>query len=206
MSIVPYGQQQSSTTEKSPNDNFFDTLNILNWGSEDAKKQLESSISEFKRIPDILAPQGGGIAKWKKSIPSNYPFLEYKIMDIDVIDDKGVESKKHCVHAYIRFPIVPKCYQDLASLKDKRIKYKMEKQIMCARGSDLPTVIALLMIGTSVATCIVDASRINSTNAIEKSIHLAHNEEQKKIFLEQIKMNMENNIMKYKMATGLPWE
>jgi hypothetical protein len=147
---------------------IFNMLNKLEWTNEEPKDYLERLVQKFGRVPDILAPQKGGLAAWEGYVLRNTPFARIEIHDNLTVSRDPVECYNF-VRVFVRFDVLSRCFTDVHRVSPS-LFYMPQEKLLCATGPNLETCVAILELATEVGNCKRSVADVEKNLALKNAV------------------------------------
>ena len=182
----------------------------LQWEYKQPMEVYENIVSRFG-LPDVLAPQRGGIAIWH-SVTGQYDPL-YKSVTVFDRHELRDELVAHAcpgqhndfLYSYIKIPITPKQLEDVVKLSGS-VNYDMLKKELFARCANTCANVMTLFLATEIICSHIDSENHMNIDIIHKNgeygkhIKRTGDSEFMKIVIEKLR----NNIRKIRKSQILP--
>jgi len=169
--------------------------NHLKWENGDAISQYDLLVGKYG-VPDILSTVKGGMAVWTKSGMREQsrdlfqPFERLELLD---------ESVPHCVpkphrdfvYSYVLYEVPDDKVLDVLSLSGS-VAYDPLKKLLRARCGSEGANIATLLLATRIGNGLSTLETIQRTKSYVAHITSLSNPQNKAIYLETLKANLNN--------------
>jgi hypothetical protein len=178
---------EGNSTSKGSEDKIFSYINDIKW--KDSVKEAFLTVLDYFGLPSAIAPQACGSAKWRFT---EGPLSSVEVKDECVVSKRSSEYAKTCVYVTVLYDLKRSKCTDKVSEVSPAVLYDYEKKALTARAESFSACIAILMVATNIANCYpgADTEKILREKVVEKAIEMAKDEDQLKVFTEQLAVNL----------------